>query len=185
MQQSNKKLLWFMAIFTIVAVIIFIVMQAGKKSSQGEIDPNAENQIALFHEEIGTLKGLLENHPDSVELINQIGHKYYDINQFSVAIDYYEISLELRPDDPLILTDCAVMYFQSNNSDKALEYLDKAIKIKPDLSQAYYNKGIVLMTAKNDHNGAIKVWEEYIKLNPESETARIFQQQIDAVKSGG
>jgi tetratricopeptide (TPR) repeat protein len=75
------------------------------------------------------------------------------------------------------------MYNQLGNSEKALDYLDKAIALKPDLAQAYFNKGVILMTAKNDPRGAVAVWKKFIDIAPESEYVEFLKQQIKDIEA--
>ena len=77
------------------------------------------------------------------------------------------------------------MYFNTGNADKALEYLDRAIELAPNLGQAWFNKGLILMSAKNDHQQALEIWKEYIEIYPESEHAKFMKSQIEAIESDG
>jgi cytochrome c-type biogenesis protein CcmH/NrfG len=104
--------------------------------------------------------------PTNVDAWTQLGHVYFDTNNYAKAIRAYEKSLELRPDDPNVLTDLGVMYRRNAEPDKALAAFDKAIAVNPAHEQARFNKGIVLRYDKNDREGAVKAWEELLKINP-------------------
>ncbi len=104
--------------------------------------------------------------PANIEAWTQLGHIYFDINNPAKAISAYEKSLELRPGDPNVLTDLGVMYRRNKQPDKALAAFEKAIAIDPRHEQSRFNKGIVLRYDMNDREGAMKAWEDLLKINP-------------------
>ena len=104
--------------------------------------------------------------PTNVGAWTQLGHVYFDINNPAKAINAYEKSLELRPDEPNVLTDLGVMYRRNGQPDKALAAFDKAIALDPRHEQSRFNKGIVLRYDMNDREGAVKAWEDLLKINP-------------------
>ena len=104
--------------------------------------------------------------PTNVEAWTRLGHVYFDTNNPAKAIRAYEKSLELRPDDPNVLTDLGVMYRRNGQPDKALAAFDRAIAVDPRHEQSRFNKGIVLRYDMNDREGAVKVWEELLAINP-------------------
>ena len=108
--------------------------------------------------------------PENVEAWTQLGHVYFDTNNVSKAIGAYEKSLELSPDDPNVLTDLGVMYRRDGAFEKALASFDQAIAIAPTLQQPRFNKGVVLYYDLKDKDGAIKAWEELLKVNPNATT---------------
>jgi len=187
MSEANKRIVQFGIIFIICAVLIFIFLK-GKKSPDiagNRADIKAHDSlIVALDKEAAALKSDLEQDSDNIDLIIQLANHYYDLNKFSDAIEYYEKALALQPDNPMTIADCGVMYYKAGDSDKALIYLDKAIDLRPDLAQAYFNKGLILMAAKNDPDGAITVWKKYLDIAPESEEARFLAEQIKAIESG-
>jgi cytochrome c-type biogenesis protein CcmH/NrfG len=104
--------------------------------------------------------------PTNVNAWTQLGHVYFDTSQYAKAIRAYEKSLELRPDDANVLTDLGVMYRRNGQPEKALEAFDRAIAVAPRHEQARFNKGIVLRYDMNDREGAVKMWEELLEINP-------------------
>ncbi|MCP4582538.1 MAG: tetratricopeptide repeat protein [candidate division Zixibacteria bacterium] len=187
MNESNKRVTQFGLIFIVAAVILyfFIAGQKQPSSHSANIRSKAADSIdSALQSELITLKASLDTEPHNINAIIRIANIYYDSNRSNEAIEYYEQAMGLQPDNPSILTDCAVMYHNVGEDDRALTYLDKAINIKPDLAQAYFNKGIILMSAKGDTDAAIATWREYIKINPESEQALYMEQQINAILEG-
>ena len=108
--------------------------------------------------------------PDDLEAWTELGHLYFDSNNFDKAIWAYKKSLELDPNNADVLTDLGIMYRRIGKPEEAIKCFDKAIKLNPDHEIARFNKGIVLMHDLNDVDGAVKVWEELVKLNPDAKT---------------
>jgi len=52
----------------------------------------------------------------------------------------------------------------------------------PNHINSRYNIGIVLLHDKQDIKGAIKAWEEYLKVDSKSERAERIKEQIDKIK---
>ncbi len=74
------------------------------------------------------------------------------------------------------------MYRRNGQPGKAVEAFDKAMAIAPNHEQSRFNKGIVLRYDMNDREGAVKVWEELLRINP-SATAPNGQPMSEAIKS--
>ncbi len=115
---------------------------------------------------IQSLEQEIQKHPDNVELRIQLGNSYFDSNMFQKAVDAYQKATEIDPNNANVLTDMGVMYRRLKQPEKALEAFDKAASVDPSHESCRFNKGIVLMHDLNDMDGAIKTWEELIKINP-------------------
>lgn len=188
MTDSNKKIVQFAAFFVICGAVLFFLMPENIHKDAMAPEPGgqfSDEQLARLHGEIDQLEASLEANPHDFDSLLRIANIYFDINQFDEAINYYERALQLNPNSPDVITDCAIMYFQKGDVDKALSYLDRAIAMQPDLAQAYFNKGLILMTARGDAAGAIEVWHKFLEISPESEEAKFIRQQIEAIQSGG
>lgn len=117
-------------------------------------------------EKIQALKDLVAANPKDAEAWSQLGHLYFDTDQFQPAIDAYKKHLELNPNNANVWTDMGVMYRRMKQPDEALRCFDKAIEVNPKHEQSRFNKGIVLMFDKKNQGEAIKTWEALLKLNP-------------------
>jgi cytochrome c-type biogenesis protein CcmH/NrfG len=151
--------------------------QAPQQQQQSQ--PNLSNEQA---KSILSLEQEVAINPTNVDAWTQLGHVYFDTGNFAKAIRAYEKSLELSPGNPNVLTDLGVMYRRNGQPGKALETFDKAIAIDPSHEQSRFNKGIVLRYDMNDREGAIKAWEDLLRVNP-SATAPNGQPLSEAIKS--
>jgi cytochrome c-type biogenesis protein CcmH/NrfG len=140
----------------------------GMTSEQARDILNLEQEVAV--------------NPTNVEAWTQLGHVYFDTNNPAKAIRAYEKSLELRPDEPNVLTDLGVMYRRNGQPEKALVAFDRAIAVDPRHEQSRFNKGVVLRYDMNDREGALKIWEELLKINPNA-LAPNGQPVSEAIKS--
>ncbi|MCK5226692.1 MAG: tetratricopeptide repeat protein [Desulfobulbaceae bacterium] len=128
--------------------------------SQGMgLSPEQANKILALQQEVST-------NPDNAGAWAQLGHIWFDTNQFEKAIHAYNKSLAIRPNDPNVLTDLGVMFRRSGQPVKAVESFDKAMGIDPKHEIARFNKGIVLYNDLNQQAQAIQVWEEMARMNP-------------------
>jgi cytochrome c-type biogenesis protein CcmH/NrfG len=156
--------------------VFYSAMQSGPAGSDRTASapaPQQEQQPDLTGEQARSIMNLeqeVATNPKNVEAWTQLGHVYFDTNNYVKAIGAYEKSLELSPDDPNVLTDLGVMYRRNGQPQKAVEKFDRAIAIAPSLQQPRFNKGVVLLYDMNDREGAIKTWEELLKINPNAAT---------------
>jgi cytochrome c-type biogenesis protein CcmH/NrfG len=136
---------------------------SGAPQQQSQASPNLSNQQAT---QILSLEQEVAVNPTNGRAWTQLGNVYFDTQNFPKAIRAYEKSLEISPGNPNVLTDLGVMYRRNGQSDKALEAFNKAIAADPTHEQSRFNKGIVLNYDMRDREGAIKAWEDLLKVNP-------------------
>jgi cytochrome c-type biogenesis protein CcmH/NrfG len=126
----------------------------------------ANGQYIDYAQRAKILKAKLEKDPDNTERWVQLGHIYFDSDQYNKAIQAYEKSLGLDPNNADVLTDLGIMYRRSNQPRKAIEQFDQAIAIDPKHETARFNKGIVLLHDLKDKKAALRSWEELLEVNP-------------------
>ena len=104
--------------------------------------------------------------PDDGEAWNELGHLYLHDNQPKQGILAFKRVLDLNPNNAHAWTDLGIMYRQNKEPVEAVAAFDKAIEIEPRSEEPRYRKAAVLMQDLNDPQGAIKAWEELLKVNP-------------------
>jgi len=135
--------------------------------------------------ELMALEQLSRTEPRNPDYKIRIGNLYYDMGQYRQAADHYRQSLELRPDDASVETDLATCLHQLGEHDRALETLEHVLRYSPNFRQALMNKGVVLYAGKNDRRGAIAVWEELLRVDPNLPQRAELQARINELKAGG
>jgi tetratricopeptide (TPR) repeat protein len=144
----------------------------------------AENQSSLEEAEmLSAMEQLAAKNPQNPDYWSQTANLYYDLGQFDRAAEYYQKSLDVRPGDPRIETDLATCFHYLGRSDKALETLDKVLGYRPHFPQAMYNKGLILISGKNDVGGAIRAWEDLLRHNPDFAEKEELEQRIFQLKA--
>jgi tetratricopeptide (TPR) repeat protein len=76
------------------------------------------------------------------------------------------------------------MYRRNGQALEAIAAFDKAIELNPTHAQSWFNKGIVLMHDLNNPDGAIKAWEELLRIAPNFKATggQTVQDMIDDIK---
>jgi len=132
---------------------------------------------------IQTLKEIVTKDPKNLPAWVELGNLYFDSHQPKEAIEAYSQYLKVKPDHPDIRTDMGIMYRELRQFDRAIEEFKKAAQSDPKHANSRYNIGIVLLHDKQDINGAIKAWEDYLKVDPNSEKAQRIRAQIEKMKT--
>jgi len=133
--------------------------------------------------QIQTLKEIVKKDPKNLPAWVELGNLYFDTDQPKEAIDAYSHYLAVKPDNPDVRTDMGIMYRKLGQFDKALEEFRKAAQSDPKHINSRYNIGLVLLHDKQDMAGAIKAWEEYLKVDSSSERAQRIRAQIEKMKT--
>ena len=128
---------------------------------------------------IQTLKEIVNKDPKNLPAWVELGNLYFDSDQPKEAIEAYGKYLATKPENPDIRTDMGIMYRRLGEFDRALEEFRKAAQSDPKHINSRYNIGIVLLHDKQDIKGAIKAWEEYLKVDPKSERAERVRAQME------
>ncbi len=144
--------------------------------------PPARDSVAAASE-IQTLKEVVTKDPKNLPAWVELGNLYFDTDQPKEAIDAYSRYLAVKPDNPDVRTDMGIMYRKLGQFDKALEEFRKAARSDPKHVNSRYNIGLVLLHDKQDIQGAVKAWEEFLKVDPNSERAKRIKAQIEKMKS--
>jgi len=133
--------------------------------------------------QIQTLKEIVKKDPKNLPAWVELGNLYFDSDRPQEAIEAYRQYLAIKPDNPDVRTDMGIMYRKLGQFDKALEEFGKAAQSDPKHANSRYNIGVVLLHDKQDIKGAIKAWEEYLRVDPNSERAQRIRAQIDKMKA--
>jgi len=144
--------------------------------------PQGPNPLEVASK-IQTLKEIVKKDPKNVPAWVEMGNLYFDSGQPKEAIEAYSQYLTIKPDNPDVRTDMGIMYRQLGEFDKAIEEFKKAAQSDLKHANSRYNIGIVLLHDKQDIKGAIRAWEEYLKVDPNSERAQRIRAQIEKMKT--
>lgn len=125
------------------------------------------------------LRIVLVREPDNVDALNALGYLLADSNrQLDEAKKLLERALALRPDDPAILDSMGWLLFRSGQNEEAVLRLKKSYALQPDDEVAAHLGEVLWLTGQQTE--AKKIWEQGLKLAPESEAIRATRQRLHA-----
>lgn len=144
--------------------------------------PPARDSVEVASQ-IQTLKEIVKKDPKNLSAWVELGNLYFDSDRPKEAIEAYSSYLAVKPDNPDVRTDMGIMYRKLGQFDRALEEFRKAARSDPKHANSRFNIGIVLLHDKHDMKGAITAWEDYLKVDPNSERAQRIRAQIEKMKA--
>jgi tetratricopeptide (TPR) repeat protein len=169
-------------------VVILKGSKGGERAAMGQKPemapvpgPSKPSPLELASK-IKTLKEIVQKDPKNPPAWVELGNLYFDSDQPKEAIEAYGKYLAAKPDNPDVRTDMGIMYRRLGEFDRALEEFRKAAQSDLKHINSRYNIGIVLLHDKQDINGAIKAWEDYLKVDPNSERANRVRAQMENLK---
>jgi len=142
---------------------------ASAEEGMGVGQPTTEQLRRMADKQVAPLLDALQKDQSNPELLAKIGNVYYDAQQFSVAIDYYQRALKAKPADASIRTDMATAYWYTGSADTAISELNRALADEPNKPNALFNLGIVQWQGKMDIQGALTTWQRLLDTNPNYE----------------
>jgi tetratricopeptide (TPR) repeat protein len=133
-------------------------------------------------EAIDSYNKVLELEPKHIKTLTQLGNLSYDSSRYQQATDYYQQVLEQNPELTDVRVDMATMYHRLKKTDEALKQLREAIERDPQHAMARVNLGIVLKNGKQDYQGAISVWQEFLEKFPDHPQVATVKEYIQQAK---
>ena len=137
---------------------------------------------ADLQKQIDALQSILRDDPKNLKVLIQLGNLYFDAEQFNQAIENYSKALEIDPKNADVRTDMGIMYRKKGEYDRAIAEFKKAAAVNPKHVNSRYNLGIVLLHDKGDIKGAIKAWEDFLRVEPTGPRADNIRNQMDKMK---
>lgn len=113
----------------------------------------------------------------------ELGNMYFDAEQYTEAIRWYEDALRVDARNVNVSTDLGVAYFYANQSDRALAQFERSLAIDPNHTKTLLNQGVVRAFGKQDLPGAAKSWERVLELAPDTDEGRAAKRALDSVRN--
>ena len=129
------------------------------------------------------LATILKSDPKNAGAAVQLANTYFDAEQYTDAIKWYEQALELKPSDPDASTDLGVSYYYTGQIDRALQQFDTSLKLDPKHTKTMLNQGIVLAFGKRDLAAAAEAWKKVVDLAPESPEGQAARRGLEGIAS--
>ena len=154
------------------------VMARGSRSSLEVAPPSIEAM-----EKIEDLKETLQKDPQNLSAWRKLGSLYSEFSQLREAIDAFRQYLAVKPEDPDVRTDLGILLQRWNDSDGAIEEFRKASEGSLKHAGSRYHLGVVLLD-KGDILGAMRAWEDYLRLEPKGKRADWVRGRLEQLKTG-
>jgi cytochrome c-type biogenesis protein CcmH/NrfG len=151
--------------------------QAG--ASQSQQPANAQATLA---QAAAPLLEAINSNPNDYDSLVKLGNLYYDGQQYSSAVQYYERALAIHPENPDVRTDLGTAYWYTGKADQAIAAMETSLKYRPGHPQALFNLGWMRWQGKADPQGAVTAWEKLLEMNPGYPQRQLVEQYIAKAK---
>ncbi len=167
----------------IACLAAFLFLANCQKKEEPKVQTPLPSGPIQTQNEIGLLQEAVRQDPKNVNAWMNLGNILMDTSRFQEAIDAYQKALELDPKNVDVMVDMGTCYKNIGKPDRAAEEFRKAIKINPGHLYAHRNLGVVLANDIGDKKQAIKEFEEYLRLSPNTPDAQRIRQEVVRLKA--
>ncbi|MBI2829059.1 MAG: tetratricopeptide repeat protein [Acidobacteria bacterium] len=150
----------------------------------GEGTGNARQAPPLDEARVQSLLTVIKNDPKNAGAAVQLANTYFDAEQYTDAIKWYEESLRLDLANPDASTDLGISYYYTGQTDRALRQFEQSLKLDPRHTKTMLNQGIVLAFGKQDLAGAEAAWKQVVALAPDSLEGQAARRALEGIKAG-
>lgn len=175
------------SILTLVLAIALGLAACGGENAAVKGHFEQGNELARsgdYDKAIEEYKAALQEKPNNVSVLTNLGVAYYNIGQLDQAIAQYQAALKTAPNDADIHSNLAAAYVQQGKLDQALAEYQRAIELKPDLAQAHYGLGVIYgQQGKTDE--AIEAFNKFVEFDPGTDPIASEQAQQYLKDLGG
>jgi tetratricopeptide (TPR) repeat protein len=150
--------------------------QAGTSSTT-----NQRQAPPLDEAKVQSLMARLTSNPNDADASLQLANAYFDAEQFTNAIEWYERAVKLNPKDVNANTDLGVSYYYVNRTDEALATFERSLALDSKHTKTLLNKGIVLAFGKENLKAAAVEWEKVVELAPQSPEGEAARRALEGI----
>jgi tetratricopeptide (TPR) repeat protein/peroxiredoxin len=133
---------------------------------------NAWNNLGLLdaregrtEQAIGFFLHALQQNPDHVVALENLGSAYRQLKQWDKARAFFERALAVAPQDPEANYGLGMVFAQTDDAARALKHLQRALQSRPAYPEALNNLGILYLRTKR-RDEAVAKFEECIRVTP-------------------
>jgi len=109
----------------------------------------------------------LKSSPRDAALLTQVAALYHTTHRFNEAAGYYKQAIDIYPNNVPVRTKLAASLYRSGDVDGAIAQLNQALTYQPKDANALFNLGMIKLQGKGDSKGAIAIWRQLLKTNPD------------------
>jgi hypothetical protein len=112
------------------------------------------------HEEMMCYQKAIQLNPRSAEAFFNLGHAFFEQEQFDKALACYQKVIQLDPNSALAYMNLGLVVTIRGDYHEAVAAYEKAIQLNPENPEAHWNMANVLLLTANFTRG----WKEYVWL---------------------
>jgi len=137
----------------------------------------------LDQERVKALTAVAEQNPKDPQPRVQLANLYFDAEQYTNAISWYEAAYALNTRDPNVSTDLGVAYYYTNQPDRAIAQFQRSLAVDPKHTKTLLNLGIVKAFGKQDFDGAADAWQQVVSLAPDSPEGQAAKKGLEGIRN--
>jgi len=137
----------------------------------------------LNPERVQSLRAVAEQNPNDPQPRVQLGNMYFDAEQYSDAITWYEAAVALNPRDPDVSTDLGVAYYYTNQAERAVRQFEHSLSVDAQHTKTLLNIGIVKAFGMQDLAGATAAWQQVVQIAPDSPEGQAARRALEGLKN--
>ena len=138
--------------------------------------------VVLDQNRVQALRSVAEQNPAAAQPRVDLGNMYFDAEQYTEAIRWYEEAIAINPSDPNVSTDLGVAYYYTNQPDRAVAQFEHSLEVDPAHTKTMLNMGIVKAFGQQDLEGAVAAWEKVVALAPDSPEGQAARKALDGMQ---
>lgn len=150
----------------------------GGGSSGSPAAPQMPPQVTAM---VQQYRQTLARDPGNVEANIGFGNLLFDSGQWQRAVEHYQRALEKTPGNADVRVDMGIALHNLGQNEQARKEMERVTRERPTHLNAWLNLGVVAATL-DDRAGAIRAWEQYLKLAPNGEHAAAIRAQLEELK---
>lgn len=116
-------------------------------------------------------RALTKSNPELGGPHANLGVIYRETGKSEQAIAELELAVKASPRQPIYYNQLGVTYRQAGQFDKARQAYEKAVDLDANYAPAVLNLGILLDMYLGDGKRALELYERYLALSPQGDTA--------------
>jgi cytochrome c-type biogenesis protein CcmH/NrfG len=135
--------------------------------AMGGHTPSLEEMKQMADKKAAPLLEKLKADPTNSAMLVQVGNVYEGTHQFKEAIGYYGKAVQLDPKNVALHVQLASCLYYDGDADRAIAELQQGLRYDPKDVNSLFNLGMIKWQGKQDSKGAVAVWTQLLKSNPQ------------------
>ena len=124
---------------------------------------------------------VLDKEPANAEIMLLVGNCLANRGETEKAMEWYAKIEFDKITDPNVLFNIGTAFYRQSKFEEALKYYKRSVELKCDFLDGIYQKGLTYISLQNNAE-AVKVFEQYLKLDPDSPKAAQVRSFLEYLK---